>query len=239
MTGLEIDHLSAGYARMTILREVTVTVPYGHTVALLGRNGAGKTTLVRAIMGIVRATSGRIHWQGHSIERFSTERITNLGIAVVPQDRGLFPEMTVLENLRLACFSLRLGRRGVAERLDEAFHRFPALTSKRNAIAASLSGGQQQMLAIGKALVRRPNLLLLDEPSTGLSPTAIQQLADVIHELHTSKLTLLVTEQNVHWLLPIADQIAIVEQGEVVRSLPGIALDPKAGEVVAAYIGEL
>jgi branched-chain amino acid transport system ATP-binding protein len=224
---------------MTILRDVTMSVPNGRTVALLGRNGAGKTTLVKAIMGIVRSTAGSIEWEGTSIQQFNTERIANLGIAVVPQDRGLFPEMTVLENLRLACFSLRLGRRGVIGRVDEVFHRFPALAAKRNAIAASLSGGQQQMLAIGKALVRRPKLLLLDEPSTGLSPTVIQDLAEVINELHTSKLTLLVTEQNVQWLLPIADQIEIVEQGEVVRSLAGAGTDPSVGDVVAAYIGKL
>jgi branched-chain amino acid transport system ATP-binding protein len=236
---LEVIDLVAGYGRLTILNSLSLTIRPTQLVALFGRNGSGKSTLVKSVIGQVRATAGQIRWQGESIERFSTEQVIGRGIGIVPQNRGLFPGMTVLENLSLACFSLRLRKKAFNDSVDEIFSQFPVLATKRNVSAASLSGGEQQMLGIGKALIRKPRLLLLDEPSTGLAPSIQLELVDLIGALRRSGLTMIIAEQNVQWVLEIADTAHILEQGRIVESVDSTLGVSEMNAVVTNHLGKL
>jgi branched-chain amino acid transport system ATP-binding protein len=235
---LRLSDVTAGYGRITVLRAVDLAVDPGQAVGIFGRNGAGKTTLAKTIVGAVRASAGDVMWDDRRLNRMPTEQVVKLGISLVPQSRGLFMGLTVDENLALSCIAFRLSRKEVREREDEIYERFPALVARRGVPAASLSGGEQQMLAIGKALMRRPRLLILDEPSTGLAPKVLEDIASLIHDLRDGELSIMITEQNIHWALGMVDVAYVIEQGHVVEKFDA---DSDAGHhidrLMARYLG--
>jgi branched-chain amino acid transport system ATP-binding protein len=217
---LDIEDLDAGYGAVKALRGVAVRVEAGETVALLGTNGNGKSTLMKCVMGLVRPTRGRvvltIDGARHDLTRLPTEAIVDLGVALVPEGRRLFPKLTVSENLMLGAFR-RGARRDIDRNLALAFETFPALEGRQNQLAGTMSGGQQQMLAIARALMSSPRLLLIDEPSVGLSPLLVSQTIAKIGELNQHHgLTVLMAEQNFNQAIRIANRGYIIVHGEIV-----------------------
>jgi len=232
---LEVEDLRAAYGPVRALHGVDVSVEEGGVVAILGPNGAGKTTTLRALTGMVRA-SGRITFDGHRLAGLPTERIVRLGVAHVPEGRGTFPALTVDENLRLGAY-LRRDAAGVRADLDRWYWVFPRLADRRGQAAGSLSGGEQQMLSIARALMLRPRLLLLDEPSLGLAPLIIRELFDVLGRVkREQRTTMLLVEQNTNLALELADHAYVLEAGRTV--LAGPAAEIKTDEHVRrAYLG--
>jgi len=217
---LAINDLDAGYGAVKALRGVTLHVEAGETVALLGTNGNGKSTLMKCVAGLVRPERGSlsltIDGVAHDLTRLSTEAIVDLGVALVPEGRRLFPKLTVLENLMLGAFR-KAARRNIDRNLALAFETFPALKGLRSQLAGTMSGGQQQMLAIARALMSSPRLLLIDEPSVGLSPLLVSQTSANIGELNQHLgLTVLMAEQNFNQAIRIADRGYIIVHGEIV-----------------------
>ena len=217
---LAIKDLDAGYGAVKALRGVTLHVEAGETVALLGTNGNGKSTLMKCIAGLVRPQRGSlsltIDGNAHDLSRLSPETIVDLGVALVPEGRRLFPKLTVLENLMLGAFR-RAARRDIDRNLALAFETFPALEGRQNQLAGTMSGGQQQMLAIARALMSSPRLLLIDEPSVGLSPLLVSQTIAKIGELNQHLgLTVLMAEQNFNQAIRIANRGYIIVHGEIV-----------------------
>jgi branched-chain amino acid transport system ATP-binding protein len=216
---LEVEDLRAGYGPVRALHGVDVTVQEGAVAAILGPNGAGKTTTLRALTGMVR-TSGRIVFDGRSLAGLSTPRIVRLGVAHVPEGRGTFPALTVDENLRLGAWTRR-DAAAVRSDLDECYGMFPQLAERRGQAAGSLSGGEQQMLAIARALLLRPRLLLLDEPSLGLAPMVTRALFEVLGRVKRERgTTMLLVEQNANLALELADQAYVLEAGRTVLAGP-------------------
>ena len=212
MALLEVEQLHAGYGRIPALFGVELSVAAGEIVALLGRNGVGKTTTLRSIVGLTTRVSGRVALDGRSIERLPTHVIARLGIAYVPEDRGVFPGLSVRDNLRLG----HLAGRGAAEDHDRVRDRFPVLTERLDQDANALSGGERQMLALGRALLARPRLILLDEFSEGLQPNLVQELAAELGEIAASGVGILLVEQNAHLALRISTRCYVMEKGRVV-----------------------
>ena len=212
MALLEVEQLHAGYGRIPALFGVELSVAAGEIVALLGRNGVGKTTTLRSIVGLTTRVSGRVVLDGRSIERLPTHVIARLGIAYVLEDRGVFPGLTVRDNLRLG----HLAGRGAAADYDRVRDRFPVLTERLEQDANVLSGGERQMLALGRALLARPRLLLLDEFSEGLQPNLVQELAAELGEIAASGVGILLVEQNAHLALRISTRCYVMEKGRVV-----------------------
>jgi branched-chain amino acid transport system ATP-binding protein len=212
MALLEVEQLHAGYGRIPALFGVALSVAAGEIVALLGRNGVGKTTTLRSIVGLTTRVSGRVALDGRSIERLPTHVIARLGIAYVPEDRGVFPGLSVRDNLRLG----HLAGRGAAEEHNRVTARFPVLTERLEQDANALSGGERQMLALARALLARPRLLLLDEFSEGLQPNLVQQLATELGEIAASGVGILLVEQNAHLALRISTRCYVMEKGRVV-----------------------
>jgi branched-chain amino acid transport system ATP-binding protein len=217
---LKISGIEAGYGAVRALHGVSISVTAGETVALLGTNGNGKSTLMKCVMGIVRPTKGSVVLQvdgaTHDLTKLSTEQIVNLGVALVPEGRRLFPKLTVEENLLLGAFRPQ-ARADIRKNLDFAIEVFPILGERRRQLAGSLSGGQQQMLAIGRALMSAPKLLLIDEPSVGLAPILVSSTISKIKELkERTGLTVLMAEQNFHQAIRIADRGYIIVHGEIV-----------------------
>ncbi len=210
---LRVDSVEAGYGDLRALKGVSLEVREGELVALIGPNGSGKSTLFKVICGILRPDSGRIFFMGRDITGLPPERICRMGIALVPEGRGLFPNLSVRENLELGLY----GTRGVPlrERLEFVYSIFPVLRERSGQRAESLSGGEQQMLAIGRALMRSPKLLLLDEPSSGLAPIVVDRLYGTLRSL-VGKTSLLLGEQNVRRATSIADRWYLMEEGRVV-----------------------
>jgi branched-chain amino acid transport system ATP-binding protein len=232
---LEVEGLRASYGPLQALHGVDVTVDEGGVVAILGPNGAGKTTILRALCGMVR-TAGRVTFDGRNLLGLPTERIVRLGVAHVPEGRGTFPALTVEENLRLGAY-VRRDAAAVAADIDRWYGVFPRLADRCGQTAASLSGGEQQMLAIARALLLRPRLLLLDEPSLGLAPMVTKELYSVLgqikREQHT---TMLLVEQNANLALELADHAYVLEAGRTV--LAGPAGEVRTDELVRrAYLG--
>jgi branched-chain amino acid transport system ATP-binding protein len=232
---LQVEGLRASYGPLQALHGVDVTVDEGGVVAILGPNGAGKTTILRALCGMVR-TAGRVTFDGRNLLGLPTERIVRLGVAHVPEGRGTFPALTVEENLRLGAY-VRRDAAAVAADIDRWYGVFPRLADRRGQTAASLSGGEQQMLAIARALLLRPRLLLLDEPSLGLAPMVTKELFSVLgqvkREQHT---TMLLVEQNANLALELADHAYVLEAGRTV--LAGPAGEVRTDEQVRrAYLG--
>jgi branched-chain amino acid transport system ATP-binding protein len=217
---LSVQGVSAGYGAVRALHGVSLDVAQGETVALLGTNGNGKSTLMKCVMGMVRPTSGTVTLEmdgaSHDLTRLSTEAIVSLGVAMVPEGRRLFPKLTVEENLLLGAFRPQ-ARGEIAKNLEFSYAAFPVLEERRRQLAGSMSGGQQQMLAIARGLMSAPRLLLVDEPSVGLSPLLVSHTVTKIKELKESYgLTVLMAEQNFHQAIRIADRGYIIVHGEIV-----------------------
>ena len=233
--------VDAGYGAVRVLHGVSIEVREGETVALLGTNGNGKSTLMKCVMGIVRPTSGSVTLQidgtAHDLTRLSTEQIVNLGVAMVPEGRRLFPKLTVEENLLLGAFR-PAARAGIERNLALAYEIFPALTERRRQLAGLMSGGQQQMLAIARALMSSPRLLLVDEPSVGLSPILVSHTITKIKELKERYgLTVLMAEQNFHQAIRIADRGYIIVHGEIVFDGRSVAALEENDLVKRYYLG--
>jgi branched-chain amino acid transport system ATP-binding protein len=232
---LEIQDLCSGYGRTPVLRDVCMTVGQGEIVALIGANGAGKSTLLNTIMGMVNRSAGDITFDGRSIARLPTSSIVRAGLAQVPERRQLFGTMTVEENLLMGAYTAT-DRAAIPPLLEEQFVRFPILRERRRQAAQTLSGGQQQMLAIARAMMASPRLLLLDEPSLGLAPIVFGQIIESIVRLRTAGGTVLIVEQNTHAALGVADRGYVLENGRVVLGGPAADLLDST-EVQDAYLG--
>ncbi len=233
---LEVKGLEAGYGSLKVLRGLSFTVPKGEVVALLGGNGAGKTTTMKSIMGLVPASGGTVTLNGSQIQRESSHRIVRRGMALVPQGRELFPEMSVTENLELGALSHGVDTADLATRMADIFQRFPRLRERATQRAATLSGGEQQMLATGRALMSRPSVLLMDEPTTGLAPIIVQELTRIVRELHTGGQTILLVEQNVRMALQVASRVYVIRGGTIVMESDAKSLSTE-DQVFRAYLG--
>jgi branched-chain amino acid transport system ATP-binding protein len=219
MTMLTIRGLRSGYGKIEVLHDVSLTIERGQIVTLIGANGAGKTTLLKTISGLLRPTSGTIEFEGKSIARRPPHKIVALGLSQVPEGRAILKRMTVMDNLRMGAFTRSDPQ--VNDDIAGVFKRFPALDERRHQLAATLSGGEQQMLAIGRALVARPTLLLLDEPSLGLAPRFITRIFRTLRELQAEGKTILLVEQNARQALQAADHAYVMERGRIVLSGSG------------------
>ena len=232
---LLLTSVDAGYSGFQALFGISVEIEVGETVAVIGPNGAGKTTLMRVISGLIRPISGAITMEGTDLVRTPAHRILELGIAHVPENRRLFPAMTVEDNLRMGAY-IRPARTRFAERLDYVYELFPRLRERRRQLAGTMSGGEQQMCAIGRALMSEPRLLLLDEPSAGLAPVVVQQVFALVQRIRASGLTVLIVEQNVRQVLQVVDRAYLLEAGTIRSS--GSADELLRSEAVsAAYFG--
>ena len=222
---LALEDVEAGYGPLQVLRRVTLRVAPGEIVSLIGPNGAGKTTLIRAILGLIplRPRGGGIHFKGERIDGLAPEAIVRRGIAVVPEGARVFPEMTVLDNLRMGALA-EPGRGREAQTLREVHAMFPRLEERQRQLARTLSGGERQMLAMGRALMSCPELLLLDEPSLGLQPSLVRSIIEAIRSINQRGITVLLIEQNVHIALPISHRGYVLEQGRVTLEDAGLAL---------------
>jgi branched-chain amino acid transport system ATP-binding protein len=213
---LKLDHVSTEYDRVPMLRDVSLFIERESLVCLLGSNGAGKSTTVKTILGLVRPTKGMIYFDNKPIGLFQTNRIIELGIAVVPEGRRLFPKMTVLENLKLGAYFVR-DQKDTAARLDRVFSLFPVLETRINQTAGTLSGGEQSMLSIGRGIMGRPKILLLDEPSLGLAPRLVQEFFTTIGRIHREeRISILLIEQNAAKALSVADQGYVLQKGRII-----------------------
>jgi len=231
---LELRGLHVAYGAIEALKGIDLVVHEGEVVTLLGANGAGKTTTLQAVSGLLRPRQGEIRFHGERVDGLAPHEVVRLGIAQSPEGRRVFPMMTVLENLKMGAYRFR----GVQQAdLDRVFTLFPVLAERRNQDAGTLSGGEQQMLAIGRALMTRPNLLLLDEPSMGLAPLIVAQIFEIIERINALGTTILLVEQNAAQALKLAHRGYVLETGEVVMSAPAGELlnDPRVRE---AYLGE-
>jgi branched-chain amino acid transport system ATP-binding protein len=217
---LKVEEIHTYYGNIHALKGISIVVDLGEMVALIGANGAGKTTLLKSILGMVPPRHGSIHFDGRPIERLSTEQIVRSGISYVPEGRRIFPLLTVDENLEMGAY-LRSDGDEVAKDIKKIFQLFPQLASRRNQLGGSLSGGEQQMLALGRGLMGRPKLLLMDEPSLGLAPVLVDQIFKMIKRLNDQGVTILLVEQNAQMALSIAHRGAVMETGRI--GLMGLA----------------
>jgi branched-chain amino acid transport system ATP-binding protein len=234
---LEVQNLQVSYGELIALHQVSLVVHPGEMVALVGPNGAGKTTLLKTIAGLLAAKNGVIRWQNETISKASPQRIVEHGIALVPEGRRLFATMTVRENLELGAFTARAQKEKAAQ-LEKIFALFPRLAERQRQRSGSLSGGEQQMLALGRALMGLPRLLLLDEPSLGLAPKIVESIFAILTELHRDGMSLLIVEQNVHTVLALVQRAYVLESGRIVGEGDGKKL--LADEhIQAAYLGPL
>ena len=232
---LRIADLSAEYGSFRALFDISLDVVAGEAVAVLGPNGAGKTTLMRVISGMLPVRSGALTFEGQSLVGLKAPRIVATGIAHVPENRRLFPRLSVEENLRMGAF-LPSARAQFGERLAWVFELFPRLKERRDQLAGTLSGGEQQMVAIGRALMSKPRLLLLDEPSAGLAPLVVEQVFDLVRRIRREGFTVLIVEQNVMQALELVDRAYLLEAGHI--TLTGTAAELKANDVVRkSYLG--
>jgi branched-chain amino acid transport system ATP-binding protein len=232
---LHIDGLRAGYGKVEVLHGVSLSVPNGSMVALVGPNGAGKTTLMGAVMGLLPRTGGRVQYNGSSDG--TTETLVASGAVLVPERRALFADMSVEDNLQLGFYVRhRAGERNVQPSLREVFAIFPRLQERRRQLAGTLSGGERQMLALGRALMARPKLLLLDEPSLGLAPLIVREIFRVLADLRAKGLSILLVEQNVRAALQVSDYGYVLEMGEIVTEGASAQLASDA-RVVETYLG--
>ena len=232
---LELDGVDAGYGGFQALFGAGLTVGHGEAVAVIGPNGAGKTTLMRVISGLVRPIRGSISLEGENLLRVPAYRIVELGIAHVPENRRLFPRMSVEDNLRIGAF-IRAARPKFGERLAFVYDLFPRLKERRRQLAGTLSGGEQQMCAIGRALMSEPKLLLLDEPSAGLAPVVVQQVFALLRHIRELGLAVLIVEQNIRQVLQVVDRAYLLEAGSI-RSSGAAAELLDSPAIRAAYLG--
>ena len=233
---LKVENLSVYYGVIGAVKCVSFEVEQGEIVALIGANGAGKTTILQTITGLIQPRGGSIHFDGADLLKTPAHKIVSLGMAHVPEGRRIFQELTVLENLQLGAFT-RKDKKEIEDSLEMVYSRFPRLKERRTQIAGTLSGGEQQMLAMGRALMSRPKIILMDEPSMGLSPLLVSEVFDIIREINAAGTTVLVVEQNARKVLSIADRAYVLETGNIV--LEGNAKDLLSDDSVKkAYLGE-
>ena len=232
---LAVKDLEVYYGSIHAIKEISFDVREGEIVTLIGANGAGKTTTLHAISGLVKARSGEINFCGNNLRSMEAHKIIRLGLAQVPEGRRIFASMTVQENLEMGAY-IRRDRDQIQQDYERVFERLPRLKERRRQIAGTLSGGEQQMLAIGRALMSNPKMLLLDEPSMGLSPLLVSEIFKIIRDVNESGMTVLLVEQNAKQALEIADRAYVLETGTI--SMSGDALELAADEKVrAAYLG--
>lgn len=235
MALLEVNDLHAHYGKIHALKGISISVEQGEIVSLIGGNGAGKTTTLRAICGLLGPSGGHVLFDGEDLSQYKAHNLVSKGIAMVPEGRGIFSKLTVLENLEMGAFH-RNDKDGIAEDLQQMYELFPRLKERRTQVAGTLSGGEQQMLATGRALMSRPNLLLMDEPSMGLAPVLVELIFSTIEEINKSGTTVLLVEQNAHMALQIAGRGYVLQTGEIV--LHDSANNLQANEMVQkAYLG--
>jgi branched-chain amino acid transport system ATP-binding protein len=236
MNILELRNISVAYGQVAAVHDVSFTMPKGKILAIIGANGAGKSSTLKAIVGLLRPRAGEILFEGKRIDGLTAPAIVGRGIAFSPEGRRVFPRMSVMENLILGGY-LQRDKHAVARTLDLIIHYFPRLKERRNQAAGSLSGGEQQMLAIGRALTAQPRLLLLDEPSLGLAPIMVQEVARVIVDINKNEgISVALVEQNAKLALKLSDDAVVLESGEVVLSGPAADL-LKSEYVQRAYLG--
>ena len=232
---LEVKDIYAGYSSTEVLHGVTFSVKEGHVTTLIGANGAGKTTIMNCLMGVVKPTAGEITLNGETITGLKPNAIVNKGLTLIPEGRHIFPQMTVMENFDMGAY-LRNDKKGVKEDYEWVMQLFPALKERLNQLAGTLSGGEQQMLAFGRALMARPSILLMDEPSMGLAPIIVENIFNIILKVKEMGKTVLLVEQNAVLALEIADEAYVVELGTIVLSGRGSELAENP-QVVSAYLG--
>jgi len=233
---LELKDIHTYYGNIHALKGISLHIEAGEVVTLIGSNGAGKTTILRTIQGLLRPSQGSILFEGQPLETLSTEAIVRLGLSQSPEGRLIFPRMTILENLEMGAFC-RTDKLGIKSDLERVLLMFPRLRERINQNGGTLSGGEQQMLAIGRALMSRPRLLLLDEPSMGLAPMLVNQIFSIIEEINREGMTILLVEQNARMALTVANRAYVLQTGSIVLS--GDAKDLQSNEMVRqAYLGE-
>jgi branched-chain amino acid transport system ATP-binding protein len=235
MALLELTGVDAFYGRVRALRGVTINVDQGEVVALIGSNGAGKTTTLRTISGLMHPPSGSITFDGKEIGRMPVHQIVGLGICQSPEGRRLFPRMQVIDNLRMGAF-LRNDSAGIQKDMERVFELFPRLKERTTQLAGTLSGGEQQMLAIGRALMSKPKLLMLDEPSLGLAPILVETIFQIVREINGQGIPILLVEQNAHKALEVAHRAYVLETGSIVKTGSGKEL-LDSPDVQRAYLG--
>lgn len=233
---IKIDNLVVAYGGIEALKGVSLEVPSGKIVTLVGANGAGKSTTLKSIVGLVKPKSGSIDYEGTDLTKLNTELMVKKGIALVPEGRKVFADLTVLENLKIGAYS-RKDTSGIAEDLEKVYSLFPRLKERTWQAAGTLSGGEQQMLAIGRALMSRPKLIMMDEPSLGLAPIIVKELFGIIKKINEEGMTVLLIEQNANAALKIADVGYIMETGRITLSGSGQELLSN-DEIKKAYLGE-
>jgi branched-chain amino acid transport system ATP-binding protein len=233
---LEVANLSVNYGSIEAVRDISFKVPEGRIVTLIGANGAGKTTTLSSISGLLRPGRGKIIFQGQDITRWPTDQIVRAGLAQVAEGRAILSPLTVAENLDLGAF-IRHDRAAIKQDLARIYSQFPRLAERRNQLAGSLSGGEQQMLAIGRALMAQPKMLLLDEPSMGLAPIIINQVFEIIKQINQGGTTILLVEQNANKALKIADYAYVMEHGEI--TFQGSSTEVRnSAHVIEAFLGK-
>ncbi|MEA1961558.1 MAG: ABC transporter ATP-binding protein [Bacillota bacterium] len=232
---LEVNGIDVYYGAIHALKKVSLNVEEGSIVTLIGANGAGKTTTLKTISGLLRPRKGEVLFKGVDISKVAPEKIVGMGISQVPEGRRVFPLMSVMENLEMGAY-LRRDKEGIAEDLENVFRRFPRLEERKKQMAGTLSGGEQQMLAMGRALMASPELLLMDEPSMGLAPLLVKEIFEIIRDINAKGTTVLLVEQNAKMALSIVDKAYVVESGSIV--LEGNAEDLlQSDDVQKAYLG--
>ena len=234
MSLLKVEDVHVYYGAIHAIKGISFEVNQGEIVTLIGANGAGKSTTLNTVVGLLRPRSGHIEFDGKSIVGFPASKMVSLGMALCPEGRRIFQQMTVRENLEMGGYSRPAAE--IQESMDDVFHRFPRLKEREKQVAGTLSGGEQQMLAMGRALMSKPKLLMLDEPSMGLAPILVEQIFDIIKELHAAGTTILLVEQNAQMALSIADRAYVLGTGRITMSGP--AADVLADDRVrATYLG--
>jgi branched-chain amino acid transport system ATP-binding protein len=232
---LELHDVTAGFGAVTVLHGITLSVEPGSIAGVFGLNGAGKSVTMKTIAGVVPARSGRVVFEGEDITRMSPEKRVHLGMGHVPQGRQVFSQLTVEENLRLGAYTLRRrDKKRYAAALDSVYDRFPVLRDRRNQLAGTMSGGQQASLSVGRALINEPRLILVDEPSAGLSPVAQLELREVLQVVKESGVTMVLVEQNIAFGLSLVDTAHLLQTGTVVHSSPVADLD---NDTLATHLG--
>lgn len=233
---LEVKDLYVNYGAVEAIKGISFTVQPGEIVTLIGANGAGKTTTLHTISGLVKAKSGSITYNGTDLQKIDPSKIISLGIAHVPEGRHVFPEMTVEENLQMGAF-INKNKEETAAAMQDVYEKFPRLRERRRQLAGTLSGGEQQMVAVGRALMGKPSIILMDEPSMGLSPLLVKEVFAIIKEIHAAGITVLLNEQNAKMALSIADRAYVLETGTI--SISGDAQELLKDErVKKAYLGQ-
>lgn len=232
---LKIENLNIKYGAIHAVKGIDLEVKQGEIVTLIGANGAGKTSILKALSGLVKASEGMITYEGHSLNKMSAQDIMKLGISHVPEGRRIFSGMSVLENLELGAYQ-RKDKDGIKQDLESIYQRFPILKDRSKQNAATLSGGEQQMLAMGRAMMSKPKLLLLDEPSMGLAPILVREIFSIIEDIKKQGVTVLLVEQNARMALSVADRAYVLETGKVVMSGTGKEL-AESEDIQKAYLG--